>query len=69
MKFAIVALLGCASAIRLTAEPAAAPAAPAAPAPTADEAAAKAAGAPPANVVDPANPGKAVVAEALKTDE
>ena len=63
MKFAIVALLGCASAIRLTADPAAAPK------PSADEVAAKAAGAPPANTVDPANPGKAVVAEALKTDE
>ena len=63
MKFslAIVALLGATSAIKIRADPA--------PAPSADAVAEKAAGAPAANVVDPANPGKAVVAEALKTEE
>jgi ribonuclease E len=64
MKFslAIVALLGATSAIKIREDPAAAPV-------DADAAAAKAAGAPPANVADPANPGKAVVAEALKSEE
>lgn len=63
MKFslAIIALIGATSAIKIRADPVAAP--------SADAVAAAAAGAPPANVVDPANPGKAVVAEALKTEE
>ena len=79
MKYslAIVALLGVASAIKIRAEPAAAaataPAAPAAPAKDAkvdvDAKAAAAAGKPEAPAADPLNPGKAVVAEALKTDE
>ena len=66
MKFslAIVALLGATSAIKIREEPAAAD-----PAKAADAAAEKAAGAPPANVADPSNPGKAVVAEALKSEE
>ena len=70
MKFslAIVALLSVASAIKIREEPAAAAAAPAAPVDVNAKAAADA-GKPPAPADDPANPGKAVVAEALKTEE
>ena len=66
MKFtiAIVALLGVASAIKIREEPAAADAAA-----KVDAAAAAEAGKPAAAPADPANPGKAVVAEALKTEE
>ena len=76
MKYtlAIVALLGVASAIKIREEPAAAPidaaAAAAADAGKKSDAAAAAEAAKPAAApVDPANPGKAVVAEALKTEE
>jgi len=77
MKYslAIVALLSVASAIKIREDPAfaaAAPAAPAAPEKAAVDVNAKAAadaGKPPAPADDPANPGKAVVAEALKTEE
>jgi hypothetical protein len=70
MKYslAIVALLGLTSAIRIYEEPAAAPAGDKK-APSADEVAAKEAGKPAQAPADPANPGKAVVDEALKTEE
>ena len=63
--FAIVALLATATAIKISDD--AKPADPAAA--KADAAAAAEAGKPAAAPVDPANPGKAIVAEALKTDE
>ena len=65
MKFtiAIVALLSVTSAIKIRGDDAAAAAA------KVDEKAAAEAGKPDAAPADPANPGKAVVAEALKTEE
>ena len=64
MKFtiAIVALLSVTSAIKIRGDDAAAAA-------KVDAAAAAEAGKPAAAPADPANPGKAVVAEALKTEE
>ena len=64
MKFtiAIVALLSVSSAIKIRGDDAAAAA-------KVDEKAAAEAGKPAAAPADPANPGKAVVAEALKTEE